>query len=317
MPHRTPIYDAHHHLWDLKRCHYPWLEARGVKRFFGDPTPIQRNYLAEDLLEDAKAYELVGSTHVQVGTVEQDALAETRFVQDVADSSTNIGNAIIAYVDLTRPDLEEELQRHRRSPNFRGVRQIIARHPGEDAQAGTGQLVFNPAFARGLRALPDMGLSFDLQLIEQSYVDAADLFAEIPNLTFAICHFGSPWDLSRDGLERWREAMTRFAAIPGAHMKFSGFGMFTPDWSVEDIRPYVEAALELFGEARCFAGSNFPVDKLYGGYDRIWSALVEIVGRGSTYRKLTLENGQLFYRACPANSQNSSYSRAAPSSRNM
>ena len=39
--------DAHHHLWDLEAVSYPWLMANGVKRFFGDPTPIQRNYLIE------------------------------------------------------------------------------------------------------------------------------------------------------------------------------------------------------------------------------------------------------------------------------
>ncbi|MEC7475842.1 MAG: amidohydrolase, partial [Pseudomonadota bacterium] len=36
--------DAHHHLWDLSACHYPWLMEKGVKRFFGDPAPIQKNY---------------------------------------------------------------------------------------------------------------------------------------------------------------------------------------------------------------------------------------------------------------------------------
>ena len=61
------IVDAHHHLWDLEACHYPWLMARGVKRFFGDPTPIQKNYLVADLRRDAADYALDGSVHVQVG----------------------------------------------------------------------------------------------------------------------------------------------------------------------------------------------------------------------------------------------------------
>ena len=40
--------DAHHHLWDLEAVHYPWLMARGVERFFGDPTLIQRDYIGRD-----------------------------------------------------------------------------------------------------------------------------------------------------------------------------------------------------------------------------------------------------------------------------
>ena len=48
--------DAHHHLWDLAAVHYPWLMARGVKRFFGDPTPIQRDYLLDEFRRDAAGF---------------------------------------------------------------------------------------------------------------------------------------------------------------------------------------------------------------------------------------------------------------------
>ena len=59
--------DAHHHLWDLSAVSYPWLEARGVRRFFGDPTPIQRGIgvyytkytwgrVSFAILEDRKGY---------------------------------------------------------------------------------------------------------------------------------------------------------------------------------------------------------------------------------------------------------------------
>ena len=65
-----PIIDAHHHLWDLSVCHYPWLMARGKKRFFGDPTPIQKNYLPQDLRQDALGFDIVNSVHIQVGVAE-------------------------------------------------------------------------------------------------------------------------------------------------------------------------------------------------------------------------------------------------------
>ena len=43
--------DAHHHLWDLSAVSYPWLEDKSKKRFFGDPAPIQKNYLIQDVIE--------------------------------------------------------------------------------------------------------------------------------------------------------------------------------------------------------------------------------------------------------------------------
>jgi len=71
------IIDAHHHLWDLDACHYPWLMERGVIRFFGDPAPIQRNYLASELRADAANYELAGSVHIQVGVAGGDEVNES------------------------------------------------------------------------------------------------------------------------------------------------------------------------------------------------------------------------------------------------
>jgi predicted TIM-barrel fold metal-dependent hydrolase len=296
MADRLQIFDAHHHLWDLQRCDYPWLNAKDVKRFFGDPAPIQKNYLAPDLLSDASDFEVLGTTHVQVGTSETDSIRETEFVQESSELQSNIGNAIVGFADLTSADLEAQLDGHARCTNFRGIRQIIGRHPGEDAATGTGDLLSNPAFATGLRLLAKRKLSFDLQLIEANYASAIALFSSIEELTFAVCHFASPWNLSTDGFARWKQAMTQIAAIPGAHLKFSGMGMFKADWDAETIRPYVKTALDLFGERRCMAGSNFPVDKLYGGYDRIWKNLALILGTGQSYRSITLENAQRFYR---------------------
>jgi len=56
--------DAHHHLWDLSAVHYPWLMARGEVRFFGDPAPIQRDYLIDEFRADASAHGFSASVHI-------------------------------------------------------------------------------------------------------------------------------------------------------------------------------------------------------------------------------------------------------------
>ena len=43
--------DAHHHLWDMSKVKYPWLEAKGTERFFGMPDPIRNNYLPQVKVE--------------------------------------------------------------------------------------------------------------------------------------------------------------------------------------------------------------------------------------------------------------------------
>ncbi len=289
------IFDGHHHLWDLTVCHYPWLMAKGEQRFFGDPTPIQKNYLISDFLADASHFNIVGSAHIQVGVAEDSSVAETRWLQGLIERGACAPSAIIGFADLTAPDFAATLESHARVDAFRGIRQIIGRHPDEDIKTKSSALLDHPAFATGLARLARNGLSFDLQLTEAHYEKAVDVFSRRDDLKLAICHFGSPWDLSKDGFARWQKAMGRFASLPGASLKFSGFGMFKPEWQTDDIRPYIETGLALFGEDRCFAGSNFPVDKLYGGYDRLWVAIEEIMGAGDNYAKVTRANAMDFY----------------------
>ena len=74
--------DAHHHLWDLDAVDYPWLMEKGKKRFFGDPTSIQRNYTIDEHIELAGAHGFKASVHIQVGAA--NALEEAKWVDTVS-----------------------------------------------------------------------------------------------------------------------------------------------------------------------------------------------------------------------------------------
>ena len=290
------IIDAHHHLWDLDKVEYPWLMARGVTRFFGDPTPIQKNYLPNDLRNDAGDIELLGSVHIQVGAAPGRAYAETEWLEQTAEA-TGLPSAIVAYCELERDDLEQQLARHAAATRLRGVRQIVGRSAEEDARTGTGGLLDNPAWADGLRLLAEKKLSFDLQLIPGQMLRCAEIIAEVPDLNIALCHCGSPWDQGETGLEHWRAGLRALAANPGVHCKISGLGMFNHDWTTDSIRPIVESCIEIFGVERCMFGSNFPVDKLHGSYADVWAAFKELTwGLGDQQQALFIENARAFYR---------------------
>ncbi len=291
------IIDAHHHLWDLGACYYPWLMAKGVSRFFGDPTPIQRNYLVDDLRADAREYELAGSVHIQVGVADGDELEETHWVQTLAERH-GLPSAIVAFCDLTSTDVASRLDAHAEAPAFRGVRQIIGRSADEDAVTGSGALLDDPAWVTGLAALRERNLSFDLQLVPEQVPRAVAVFASLPGLKAALCHCGSPWDQSADGIRSWRAGLREFAALPDFYCKLSGFGMFDHDWTVASIRPLVESCIEIFGTERCMFGSNFPVDKLHASYTKIWRAYETITAGLSALdrHRLFVGTAAEFYR---------------------
>ncbi|MBM1221085.1 amidohydrolase family protein [Ponticoccus sp. SC2-23] len=265
--------DAHHHLWDLSAVHYPWLMARGVTRFFGDPTPIQRDYLLPEFRRDAAGFD--GSVHIQVGA--EDGLAEARWIQSVADANPDWPMVQVAFCDLTGDDLGTRLDALQALPSLRGVRQIVGRAPGEDAVTGTNALLADPRFVAGLREAGVRGLSFDLQLIPELYADMARVLEAAPDTKVALCHAGSPHDRTAAGIAAWARDLRRLADLPQVTCKLSGLGMFDHDWTTETIRPIVETCLDLFGPDRCMFGSNFPVDSLYSDYATLLAAHEEIV----------------------------------------
>ncbi|MCV2870279.1 amidohydrolase family protein [Defluviimonas sp. WL0002] len=271
--------DAHHHLWDLSAVRYPWLMAKGARRFFGDPAPIQRDYLMDEFRRDARGFG--ASVHIQVGA--EDGWAEATWVQGVAEANPGWPLAQVVFCDLTAPDLSRQLDRYQTLPSVRGVRQIVGRAPGEDARTGTNALLDDPRFAAGLRAVGERGLSFDLQLIPELYERMARVLDAAPGTAIALCHAGSPHDRSPAGLRDWASRLRLLSDRPQITCKLSGLGMFDHDWSTESIRPVVETCLEQFGPDRCMFGSNFPVDSLYSDYAHVVAAYESLVPEAATF----------------------------------
>ena len=271
-----PIIDAHHHLWDLNACHYPWLMAHGVERFFGDPTPIQKDYRVRDFRNDAAGLDLRGSVHIQVGVAPGDEIRETEWLE-TCRREHGLPSAIVAACELQKPDAAERLSAQISVASVRGIRQIIGRADSEDAITGSGALPNDAVWQEHFGLLSDFGLSFDLQLTPPQIPKIAEVLARSPQVRVALCHCGSPWDQTRSGLQSWRSGLKLLASLPNVHCKVSGLGMFDPDWTVESIRPIVESCIDIFGPQRTMFGSNFPVDKLYTRYERIWRAYIDIV----------------------------------------
>jgi predicted TIM-barrel fold metal-dependent hydrolase len=270
------IVDAHHHLWDLQACDYPWLMARGVKRFFGDPTPIQKNYLVDDLRDDAGSYALDASVHIQVGVAAGHEVRETQWLQQTGDQD-GLPTAIVAYCDLESGNAQRVIAAHLQHDRVRGIRQIVGRSDEEDAASGTGQLVDDPVWRENLSMLGELGLSFDLQLTPGQVTRVVEVLAGAEDTQIALCHCGSPWDQTPAGLEAWKDGLRLLASLPNVYCKISGLGMFNHDWNTDDIRPIVESCIEIFGPERSMFGSNFPVDKLHASYNKVWGAFEDIV----------------------------------------
>lgn len=264
--------DAHHHVWcpesrtpDLG---YGWLRDVGAPKPFGDPTPIQRDYLWPEFLAEGEERP-AASVHVQAdGAV--DPLAEVAWAARSAREAGHVA-AVVGFVDLAAPDAGARIAAQAEWAEFRGVRQIVARDPDRPALSfAPRDLLADPDWRRGLAALAATGHSFDLQLYPHQAGAALDALAPHPGLRVIVDHAGSPVDGPNPD---WRAAIRALASRPGTYCKLSGWGMYDPDWSARSIAPMVETVLEAFGADRTMFGSNFPVDGLARGYDALLDAV--------------------------------------------
>lgn len=269
------LVDAHHHLWDLNACRHTWLAERGAVRFFGDPAPIQKNYHVEDLKADFGVLPVKKSVHIQVGVEVDDSLTESAWLQHQS-TQHGLPSAIIAFCDLTRESVSEDLEAHAAHVAVRGVRQIIGRSAEEDRKTGTSGLLSDRLFKRGLQMLASKGLSFDLQLTPPLMQAAALVFSDVPDLKVALCHCGSLSAFDPESMSEWKQGLQALEKLPNLICKISGFGMFNHGWTQDSIAPLVHRVIEIFGPERCTFGSNFPVDKLYASYEETMGTYLKI-----------------------------------------
>src|SRR3954452_407490 len=70
----------------------------------------------------------------------------------------------------------------------------------------------------------------------------------------------------------------------------------------ENIRPFVDRALDLFGPSRLMYGGDWPISVAAGGYDHVFAGLEEVVSDLSDADGASIGSGTAreFYRIDPA-----------------
>ncbi|WP_033922003.1 amidohydrolase family protein [Sphingomonas sp. 37zxx] len=267
-----PFIDAHVHLWDLDRLAYPWLTPP-----FGDDGPngsvaaIAKTYLLGDYHRDAANWDVRGIVHVDAGADPRHALDETRWLQAMAVADGR-PDAIVAFAALDDPGVEALLAAHAAHPKVRGIRHIVNWHRDPQRSYTPRDVTLDPAWERGYAALAKCNLSFDLQAYPGQFAHLAALIARHSDTPVIVNHAGMAVPSDPDGMAQWAGGMAALAALPHVAVKLSGMGFAFRPWDRDTVRDYVLRTIELFGPDRVMVASDFPTDKLFGGFDQTLSA---------------------------------------------
>ncbi len=292
------IVDTHQHFQDLSRNYYAWLCDDRPPSVEGDLTPIRRNYLPADYAADAAGFAVTRQVHVQNGWNMADPVGETLWLRELAETAGK-PDAVVAFADLSDPDVERCLAAHAEWSAVKGIRQILNWHETPAwRSASRPDVMETPDWLRGFRLLHRYGLSFDLQIYWPQMDMALALARRNPETSIILDHFGMPIDRSRSGIAHWAAAMMRLAAAPNVSVKLSGFGLGHPRWTLDNTLPLLRRTIDTFGPDRVMMGTNLPVESLFARPTAIFGAVrAAVKGYSETERTAMLSaNAERVYR---------------------
>ncbi|MEU9996158.1 amidohydrolase family protein [Streptomyces sp. NPDC050848] len=248
------IVDAHHHVWDLSVRNQDWIVGEEL-------ASLRRDFTLADLEPEARAAGVTATVLVQTVTVAE----ETPELLALASAGPLVAG-VVGWTDLTAPDVADELARLRELPG--GDRLVGIRH---QVQSEPDPLwLLRPDVLRGLRAVADAGLAYDLVVLPHQLPAAASAAFLLPQLTFVLDHLGKP-PIATQERETWARDLRLLAELPHTVAKLSGLATEArwDSWTVDDLRPYTDTALEAFGPDRLMFGSDWPVCRLAVSYGQV------------------------------------------------
>ena len=279
------LVDTHIHVWDLEKAEYPWLQ--------GDTSILNRTWKIEELEGERK------KAGVTMGVLVQASgnFADTDLMMEVAVQTDWI-TGVVAWLPLTDPVATQKIltEKYLKQKYFKGVR-----HQVHD-EANTNWLLQDEVI-ESLKILAAHNIPYDLVGVVTGHIETALKVAEkVPGLLMVFDHLNQPPIATNEKFGRWGELMKEAADNKNFYAKISGLGTTSGKgeaWNANDIKPYVEFALQHFGSDRCFCGGDWPVSELAGSYSKTWSiykdVINELIKDEEERKKIFYKNAQKFY----------------------
>ncbi len=240
--------DAHQHFWSLARGDYGWLTP--------EMEPIYRDFLPGDLKPLLAEAGIDGTILVQAAPT----VAETEFMLGLAREEPFV-SGVVGWVDFENPGAPDDIACLSKQSALVGLRPMIQDIADDNWMLGEGLVTT-------FGALIDADLTFDALTLPRHLPALRELLARHPNMRTVIDHGSKP--MIREGImDGWDQDMAALASETSAFCKLSGLVTEAhADWTVDDLRPYVDHLLDTFGPGRLVWGSDWPVCTLASSYGR-------------------------------------------------
>ncbi len=241
--------DAHQHFWNPSRGDYDWMPR--------DNPTLFRSYGPEDLAPALAESGVEYTVLVQAAAT----VNETEYMLGIADATPHVA-AVVGWVDFENPDHLVSLERLAQHPKFVGVRPMIQ-------DIADDNWMLRDDIQWGFRAVSDLNLTFDALGFPRHIPNFLTILKRYPEMRVVVDHCMKP-DISahsHQSFQIWADGMARIAQETSASCKFSGLiTEANENWTVDDLRPYSDHVINVFGAARIMWGSDWPVCRLRSEY---------------------------------------------------
>jgi L-fuconolactonase len=273
------IVDSHQHFWQVGRFDYPWMSPA--------VEVLYRDYLPPTLEPLLQEHGVARTVLVQASN----SLDETRWMLKLADRHSFIAG-VVGWVDLTGDEVRRQLDELTEHPKFKGVRHLVESEVAED-------WLVQPVVLSNLRVLASYEVSYDLLVHTHHLKHVRKVAESCPELRLVVDHMAKP-PVASGEVKDWAAELRRVAAYQNISCKLSGLVTEANlrSWRTEDLRPYVECALEFFGAGRLMFGSDYPVCLLAASYGRVLDSFQSLLAelKEEDQSRVFGENAVEFYR---------------------
>jgi L-fucono-1,5-lactonase len=273
------IIDSHQHFWQVGRFDYPWMDS-SVKVLFQDYLPAQLKPILDE-----------NGVSKTVLVQASNSVEESRWLLRLAEQNSFIAG-VVGWVDLRSSEVDLQLDELSSDSKFKGVRHLVESEPDDD-------WLIQPEVLRGLQRLSTYDLTYDLLVHTRHLKHVLKVAEACPELRLVIDHMAKP-PIASGALTDWFTALKPVAANTNIFCKLSGLVTEAnwSSWQTNDLRPFVECALELFGPERLMFGSDHPVCLLAASYDRVLDSFQDILRDlpESDHARIFASNATSFYR---------------------
>ena len=217
---------------------------------------LRKDFLPQLLLAETQSTHIDGVISVQARQSEE----ETIWLLSLASNHDWI-MGVVGWLPLASTTIRETMSRFRDEKKLCGLRHVV-----QDEQ--DDGFLARADFNEGIRAIKAFGWTYDLLLFARQLPFAIPFVDRHPEQLFVLDHIAKPTIRSGTRDADWDRNLRELAKRPNVYCKFSGVvtEVLDPSWSIPQIQPYWDTAIEAFGAGRLMFGIDWPVCLMKASY---------------------------------------------------